>query len=82
MEKELQHDLHCSSAEALPPGFDYGSIPEHADELRATAKRIREWMSVSVIEIGAELIAVRGRLGHGQFLRWVGELDPENETVG
>ena len=71
MSDESQHDLHCASAEAIPPGFDYGSVPELADELRATAKRIREWMSGSLIKIGAELRAVRNRLEHGKFLHWV-----------
>jgi hypothetical protein len=71
MREEPQHNLRDVPGGVVPPGFDYGSVPEHADELRATAKRIREWMSTSVIEIGAASSRCGIDLEHGQFLRWV-----------
>jgi hypothetical protein len=44
-----------------------------ADEafLREAAERIRQRMSQDIIEVGRELIAVKGRVGHGKFLRWI-----------
>jgi hypothetical protein len=56
-------------------GFNYGNLPEAAaEDLRATAKRIRRLQQRSVsnlIEIGKELIGAKARLKHGQFYPWL-----------
>lgn len=58
-----------------PSPFDYGAVePAERDALRASADRIRDRMSrmtEGIIEIGVELIAVKERIGHGNFLPWV-----------
>jgi hypothetical protein len=49
-------------------------LPILVDELDRVAKRVRmrlKNMSAHIIEIGGELSAVKQRLEHGQFLRWV-----------
>ena len=51
-------------------------LPILVDELDRVAKRVRmqlKNMSAHIIEIGRELSAVKQRLDHGQFLRWVME---------
>lgn len=56
-------------------GFDYSALtPTDRDEVREVAVRIRLRMSRTVqevIEIGRDLIAVKEKLGHGKFLRWI-----------
>jgi Protein of unknown function (DUF3102) len=42
-----------------------------AEFLREAAERIRVMMARDIIEIGRELIAVKDRVGHGNFLRWL-----------
>jgi hypothetical protein len=55
--------------------FDYDGLPaDIAAEARAAAERIRgsrETASEAVIAIGRELIAIKQRLDHGQFGRWL-----------
>ena len=49
-------------------------LPILVDELDRVAERVRmrlKNMSAHIIEIGRELSAVKQRLDHGQFLRWV-----------
>jgi hypothetical protein len=60
MQSDLQHDLHFVHTGIIPPGLDY----ELGDEQRATAERIREPVSTSVIEIVPELSseAAQGKL--------------------
>ena len=61
-----------SVAEILPPGFDYGYVGDNlAGDLRVRACRIRNRMAASVIETGRELLEVKGRLEHGQFIAWI-----------
>src|ERR1051325_9428718 len=54
-------------------GFDYESVGDAAvaGGLREGALRIRERLSASVIEVGADLLKVKAQLGHGQFVAWV-----------
>ncbi|MBF0093053.1 MAG: DUF3102 domain-containing protein [Alphaproteobacteria bacterium] len=55
--------------------FDYTGLPsEAATEIRAAAERIRVRMkrtAEDIIEIGRDLIAVKAKLAHGQFLPWI-----------
>ncbi len=55
--------------------FDYSLLDQQArDEVRAAAQRIRLRMSRTcqdIIEIGRDLIAVKDRVGHGGFLKWI-----------
>ena len=52
--------------------FDYRSIPSDvAEDARAAAARIRHKMTASICEIGRELCAVKKRMPHGTFVRWV-----------
>jgi Protein of unknown function (DUF3102) len=63
--------------EVLPPAgtFDYtGLSPEVATEVQAAEERIRNGLDrqhESIIEIGCDLLAVKKRLGHGQFSDWL-----------
>lgn len=53
-------------------GFDYASLPRDvADAARSTAERIRSRLSSSVIETGRDLLTIKERLGHGNFLAWI-----------
>lgn len=55
--------------------FDYGSIAEPvAIEVREAAQRIKLRLRRSaedIIEIGKDLLAVKARIGHGNFLPWI-----------
>ena len=58
--------LPSSAADIMPPDL--------TAELETVAGRVRERLgnlTANVIEIGRELQAVKGRLQHGQFVRWV-----------
>ena len=56
-------------------GFDYESLaPEVRTDVRESARRIHELerrTSESIIEIGQQLIRVKQRLPHGEFLPWL-----------
>ena len=58
-----------------PPAFNYGQMsPNEVAALRAQADRIQKLNRTCIdmaIEIGRELISVKSRLQHGQFLPWV-----------
>jgi hypothetical protein len=64
-----------TAATAIPYGpngtFDYSALGNHADVARDAAAKIREIFRGSVVEIGRELIAVKERIDHGDFLAWV-----------
>lgn len=55
--------------------FSYGSLsPELQVEVKAATERIKLRMkrtAEDIIEIGKDLIAVKARLSHGQFLPWI-----------
>ena len=52
--------------------FDYTSISSDvAEDARAAAARIRHRMVANIGEIGRELCAVKKRMPHGTFVRWV-----------
>ncbi|MEO5375091.1 MAG: DUF3102 domain-containing protein [Alphaproteobacteria bacterium] len=55
--------------------FDYGRLtPTIATDIRAAAERIRVRMkrtAEDIIEIGRDLITVKEKLDHGQFLPWI-----------
>ena len=52
--------------------FDYGKLPtEIASEVRSAADRIRSRIRASILETGRDLIAIKGRLRHGQFKKWL-----------
>ncbi len=69
--------------EVIPPGsskaiadrFDYSSLsPEIQSEARATAARIREQnkaATVAILDIGRDLLAIKAKLGHGVFGKWI-----------
>jgi hypothetical protein len=56
-------------------GFDYSALPaEIANIARAVADRIKErrqLQMVAIIETGCDLLAVKKKLEHGQFLQWL-----------
>ena len=53
-------------------GFDYsGYSPEVAADAELAAKRIRERISVSIIESGRDLLDIKAKLGHGKFGDWL-----------
>ena len=53
-------------------GFDYDAFGGNVTtDLRATATRIRARLANSVIETGRDLLEVKERLPHGDFIRWV-----------
>jgi hypothetical protein len=55
-------------------GFDYNKeliAPDLADDLRATAITIQKVAADAHIAIGRELLRIKDKLEHGQFLRWV-----------
>lgn len=53
-------------------GFDYSTIPANdAEEARAAAARIHERNRAAVIDTGRDLLAIKDRLGHGHFGRWL-----------
>jgi hypothetical protein len=53
--------------------FDYDQIEDTAlaDDMRVAAGRVREHVRASVIEVGRELMAVKARTQHGDFVAWV-----------
>src|SRR5438309_8825355 len=52
--------------------FDYTTIPpDIADLMRAAADRVSKLQRAAVIEIGRELLSVRGRIEEEQFVGWV-----------
>lgn len=59
----------------LRPSFDYGALaPADAAETRAAAERIRVRMkrtAEDIVAIGQDLIAIKQRLPHGAFGRWL-----------
>jgi Protein of unknown function (DUF3102) len=66
--------------EVIPPGsskavadwLDYSSLsPEIQSEARATAARIRERTRASILDTGRDLLAIKEKLEHGAFGRWI-----------
>jgi len=59
----------------LTSAFDYSAVPSaQAVALRQQAKRIRERIratTISVIEVGRDLLATKQNLPHGLFIPWV-----------
>jgi hypothetical protein len=55
--------------------FDYSLIDQDArDDVRDAAVRIKVRMArtaADIVEIGKDLLAVKGALGHGHFLSWI-----------
>ncbi|MBV9824098.1 MAG: DUF3102 domain-containing protein [Alphaproteobacteria bacterium] len=52
--------------------FDYTALaPDVELEARTIARCIKETMRNSIIEVGAALASVKGKLPHGQFGRWL-----------
>jgi Protein of unknown function (DUF3102) len=61
-----------SATEVAPPGFDYGILPiEIRTEAKAAAGRIKEHLRSAIVEVGADLIQVKGGLPHGEFGKWL-----------
>ncbi len=60
---------------ALTTGFDYSVLPaDVASFAREVASRVRSRHQATVaglIETGKDLILMKERLGHGNFLRWI-----------
>lgn len=54
--------------------FDYAVLAGDADNVRAAAARIKQAHAKTIegiVEIGAELLAVKTAVGHGHFMNWV-----------
>jgi hypothetical protein len=52
--------------------FDYTTLSaDLAKDMRVAAARVQQLHRAAVIEVGRELIAIKDRLEHGQFVKWV-----------
>ena len=52
--------------------FDYNQLaPDLALQMRGAADRVRQSVRASIIDVGRELLQVKERLEHGQFVAWV-----------
>src|SRR5438270_10357528 len=52
--------------------FDYSVLGGNvASDLPAAAARIRERLCAPIIDVGKDLLQVKARLEHGQFIEWV-----------
>ena len=59
-------------AMAQTVGFDYsGASPEVVAEAEATVERIRNRHRASIIDTGADLLAIKAKLAHGKFGNWL-----------
>ena len=58
---------------AVLPPFDYAALNDPAAEagVRRSAALIRDLQRATVVDIGRELLAVKERLPHGQFIDWI-----------
>ena len=58
---------------AVLPPFDYAALndPAAEAEVRRSAARIRDLQRATIVDIGRELLAVKERLPHGQFIDWL-----------
>lgn len=65
--------VQSTEEQEIAAGFDYGQIEDAAlaDDMRVVAGRVREHVRASVIEVGRELMAVKARTRHGDFVAWV-----------
>jgi hypothetical protein len=53
-------------------GFDYAKLEAGiADEMRSAAERVRGLLRDSVVTVGRELLAIKKKIEHGQFMAWV-----------
>lgn len=53
-------------------GFDYAVVDDEiAEKMRSAAERVHSLARAAVVEVGAELLAVKGQIGHGHFTHWV-----------
>jgi hypothetical protein len=60
------------SAAKTASRFDYTVLPADLSKaMRLAAARVQQLHRAAVIEVGRELIAIKDRLEHGQFLKWV-----------
>jgi hypothetical protein len=58
----------CNTA----PRFDYTTLSaDLAKDMRVAAARVQQLHRAAVIEVGRELSAIKDRLEHGQFVKWV-----------
>jgi hypothetical protein len=67
-------DITAVAAPSSPrvPTFNYGTLDANlADDARAIATRIKLRLKNSYLATGQDLIAMKERLGHGQFGAWV-----------
>ena len=56
----------------LTPGFDYSVMDAAvADEMRDAAARVRRRMVAASRDVGRDLIVIKDRVEHGQFVAWV-----------
>ena len=73
MAKQVRGEI--IEAAAAPDGFDYAKLETAlAESVRQTADRIRGKLRRSledVVEIGNDLLGVKDRLPHGQFMSWL-----------
>jgi hypothetical protein len=61
-----------TGAEIISGGFDYGQLEaDVAAQVRTAADRVRRLIRASIIDVGHELLAIKDRLSHGQFVAWV-----------
>jgi hypothetical protein len=62
----------AASTSSIAP-YAYDSLPDQQEAamLKAAAERIHNLRRAAVIDVGRELIAVKKRLDHGRFERWI-----------
>ena len=69
---ETQTALEISSPIVRTTRFAYTSISQASiDEAEATVDRILNRLRSSIIDTGSDLLSIKDKLGHGQFLEWL-----------
>ena len=69
---ETQTALEISSPIVRTTRFAYTSISQASiDEAEATVDRILNRLRSSIIDTGGDLLSIKDKLGHGQFLEWL-----------
>ena len=61
---------HTQGASTLLP-FDYSALGEAAADAQAIVERFRTRSRALILDTGRELLAVKDRLDHGLFMKWV-----------
>ena len=62
--------------------FDYAILPmEDVEYCRQVELRIKTRTGMTILENGLDLIAMKTRIGHGQFREWLASWFPKSEET-